>query len=117
MVIKLVKDLEDGTKQYNVIWQGEEDLRKKIFEYLVKENITIVEMKKPDIKLEDAFMNVINKNNTDFEENSEKLIKEYKGNLQYVLKPDCGHHPHGLEDSTEIANFIEERFREEGYEV
>ena len=52
-----------------------------------------------------------------FEENSEKLIKEYKGNLQYVLKPDCGHHPHGLEDSTEIANFIEERFREEGYEV
>jgi len=69
--IKLVKDFEDGTKQYIIIWNGEEDLRKKIFEYLAKENITIFEMKKPEATLEDAFMNVISKDNVISEEKSD----------------------------------------------
>lgn len=80
--IKLVKDLEDGTKQYIVIWNGEEDLRKKIFECFAKDGITIFEMKKPEATLEDAFMSVISENETNIEESvkiesdKEELKKE-----------------------------------------
>jgi len=70
--IKLVKDIEDGTKQYIIIWNGEDDLRKKIFEHLAKENITIFEMKKPEATLEDAFMSVISEDNVNFEEKSKQ---------------------------------------------
>jgi len=70
--IKLVKDLEDGTKQYVIVWNGEDDLRKKIFEHLAKENITIFEMKKPEATLEDAFMSVISENNVNLEAESKK---------------------------------------------
>jgi len=70
--IKLVKDLEDGTKQYIIIWNGEDDLRKKIFEYLAKENITIFEMKKTEATLEDAFMSLISENNVNIDEISEQ---------------------------------------------
>ena len=28
-------EFEDGTKQYTIIWNGEDDLRKKIFEILL----------------------------------------------------------------------------------
>ena len=57
--IKLLKDNEDGTKQYEITAKGEEDLRKVIFSEFAKENITIFEMKKADTTLEDAFMNLI----------------------------------------------------------
>ena len=77
--IKLVKDLEDGTKQYIIIWKAEDDLRKKIFEYLAKENITIFEMKKPEATLEDAFMSVISENNVDIEtKNKQDEIEKEK---------------------------------------
>lgn len=57
--IKLLKDNEDGTKQYEITAKGEEDIRKVIFSEFAKENITIFEMKKADATLEDAFMNLI----------------------------------------------------------
>ena len=44
--IKLVKDNEDGTKQYAVTSADKVDLRKKIFEILPKQDITIFELKK-----------------------------------------------------------------------
>ena len=58
--IKMIKDNEDGTKEYLIISKDEEDLRKEIFEKFAKENITIFEMKKKEITLEDAFMKLIN---------------------------------------------------------
>lgn len=57
--IELVKENEDGTKQYMIEAKGETDLRKIIFSELAKENITIFEMKKADSTLEDAFMKLI----------------------------------------------------------
>lgn len=57
--IKLIKNNEDGTKQYEITAKGEEDLRKVLFSELAKENITIFEMKKVDSSLEDAFMKLI----------------------------------------------------------
>ena len=53
------KENEDGTKQYVIEANGDTDLRKVIFSEFAKENITIFEMKKADITLEDAFMQLI----------------------------------------------------------
>lgn len=44
-----------------------------------------------------------------FEENSQIFIEKYKalgGNIKLILKPDCGHHPHSLEDVTPIVEFL-----------
>ena len=60
--IKLMKDNEDGTKQYCIYPNGEIDLRKTLFDILPKENITIFELKKSEATLEDAFIDLINKN-------------------------------------------------------
>ena len=57
--IKLVAKHKDKTIKYEVIGQKDEDIRKKIFSEFAKEGITIFEMKKPEVTLEDAFMKII----------------------------------------------------------
>lgn len=57
--IKLIKENEDGTKQYVLESEKNVDLRKIVFNEFAKENITIFEMKKADTTLEDAFMKLI----------------------------------------------------------
>ena len=57
--IKLVATNDDGTKHYCMESEGEKDLRKTIFAEFAKENITIYEMKKQDVTLEDAFIELI----------------------------------------------------------
>ena len=57
--IKLVATNDDGTKHYCIESEGEKDLRKTIFAEFAKENITIYEMKKQDVTLEDAFIELI----------------------------------------------------------
>ena len=57
--IKLIKENEDGTKQYILESEANVDLRKIIFTEFAKENITIFEMKQADSTLEDAFMKLI----------------------------------------------------------
>lgn len=57
--IKLLKDNQDGTKQYAISSKQEVDLRKKLFEILPKEEITIFELKKDETTLEDAFIKLI----------------------------------------------------------
>ena len=57
--IKLVATNDDGTKHYCIESEGEKDLIKTIFAEFAKENITIYEMKKQDVTLEDAFIELI----------------------------------------------------------
>lgn len=57
--IELVNENEDGTKKYLMKVNGNNDLRKIVFKEFAKENITIFEMKKIDVTLEDAFMKLI----------------------------------------------------------
>ena len=57
--IKLLKDNDDGTKQYSITSNENVDLRKKLFEILPKEEITIFELKKSETTLEDAFIKLI----------------------------------------------------------
>ena len=58
--IKMIKDNEDGTKQYMVTSNADVDLRKDLFDILPKQNITIFELKKAEATLEDAFIRLIN---------------------------------------------------------
>ena len=60
--VELVKDNEDGTKQYVVFPKDNIDLRKTLFDVLPKENITIFELRKSEATLEEAFIKLINKN-------------------------------------------------------
>ena len=57
--IKLIKENEDKTKQYEITGENDINLNKTIFNEFAKENITIVEMKKAEATLEDAFMKII----------------------------------------------------------
>lgn len=57
--IKFIEELEDKTKKYEIVGSKDEDLRKIIFTEFAKEGITILEMKKPEATLEDAFMKII----------------------------------------------------------
>ena len=66
--IELLKDNEDGTKQYIITTSSDIDLRKKLFEVLPKEEIVIFELKKTENTLEDAFIKLI--------DDSQKIEKE-----------------------------------------
>ncbi len=57
--IEMIKDNQDGTKQYVIITSSEIDLRKKLFEVLPKEEIVIFELKRMETTLEDAFIKLI----------------------------------------------------------
>ncbi len=67
--VELVKDNEDGTKQYVVFPKDDIDLRKTLFDVLPKENITIFELRKSEATLEEAFIKLINKNEKGGKEN------------------------------------------------
>lgn len=67
--IQLVKEAEDGTKEYLIISEENIDIRKEIFEKYAKEDITIYELKRQEATLEDAFMKLIEENKEEEENN------------------------------------------------
>ena len=75
--VELIKKNDDNTKEYRIIPEKDYDIRKTIFSDLAKENITIFELKKPEITLEEAFMELIQKNEKDKEE-KDKIKEEEK---------------------------------------
>ena len=76
--IKLIKENQDGTKQYLITANSNVDLRKELFNILPKNDINIVELKKTEITLEDAFLKLINNK----EEEMEKKKKEEEEKLK-----------------------------------
>ena len=58
--IKLISELKENQKKYEIFVKEDEDIRKKLFDLLPKENINIIELKKSETTLEEAFMNLIN---------------------------------------------------------
>lgn len=80
--IEMVKDNGDGTKQFIITSKEEFDLRKKLFEVLPKEEITIFELKKTETTLEDAFIKLIDTKTQSTQEQvrekSKKIKKEEK---------------------------------------
>ncbi|CDE11164.1 aBC transporter related [Clostridium sp. CAG:354] len=76
--IELIKKNDDNTKEYRIIPEKDYDIRKSIFLDLAKENITIFELKKPEITLEEAFMDLIKKNEKEKEEKAKQIEEEKK---------------------------------------
>lgn len=79
--IKLLKDNQDGTKQYAITSKEGIDLRKKLFEVLPKKEITIFELRKNETTLEDAFIKLIDSDKTTSkqEKTNQKGKKKEKG--------------------------------------
>ena len=48
---EMIKDNEDGTKQYKIVTDQKNDIRKKLFDILPKKEITIFELKKAEASL------------------------------------------------------------------
>ena len=71
--VRLLKDNEDGTKQYAITSSSGVDLRKKLFEILPKQEIIIFELKKSESTLEDAFIKLID---TTTEQMVEEPVKD-----------------------------------------
>ena len=99
--IKLITENEDKTKRYIITANSEVDLRKCIFETFAKEGITIFEMKKSDVTLEDAFMQLIGAR----EEGKEETVAEPE------VKEDNDNEEKKTEDTEEKQ---EENKQEEG---
>lgn len=76
--IELIKKNDDNTKEYRIIPEKVYDIRKTIFSDLAKESITIFELKKPEITLEEAFMDLIKKNEKEKEEKVKQMEEEKK---------------------------------------
>jgi len=57
--IDFIKDNEDGTKEYKILVEENIDIRKELFSQCAKEEITIFEIKKTEATLEEAFMELI----------------------------------------------------------
>ena len=90
--VKLLKDNEDGTKQYQITSSSGVDLRKKLFETLPKQEIVILELKKNESTLEDAFIKLIN-NTTEQNENVEpekdkEILKKEKEEKQQAKRQE-----------------------------
>ena len=61
--IKLISENSDGTKQYTIFAKEDKDIRKQISEKFAKNEITILELKKTEATLEEAFLQLINNYN------------------------------------------------------
>ncbi|MCI8833678.1 MAG: ABC transporter ATP-binding protein [Clostridia bacterium] len=68
--IELISENSDGTKQYTIFAKKDKDIRKEISEKFAKSGITILELKKTEATLEEAFLQLIN-NYSNNKENKE----------------------------------------------
>ena len=75
---KLIKDNDDGTKQYMIESNANVDLRKQLFDILPKKEITIFELKKAEKSLEDAFITLIDKNTVNEDKKQKKAPEKEK---------------------------------------
>ena len=74
--LKLIKTLSDGTKQYSISSKQDKDIRKEIFAEFAKSGMTIFELKKAEISLEDVFIDLIDQQKETPIKTKEQLKKE-----------------------------------------
>ena len=84
--INLVRENEDKSKEYSIETSSNDDIRKKLFAICAKNDITILEMKKNEASLEDAFIKIVEKR----PEYSQKEIKkmQYEKELEELREED-----------------------------
>ena len=105
--IKLIEENEDKTKKYKITADDGVDLRKNIFDTFAKEEITIFEMKKSDVTLEDAFMQLINSQDGNAVEQEKQLADEADENEENKAEEN------ETEESETEENEVEEKETEE----
>ena len=86
--IKMIKDNEDGTKQYQVISDQENDIRKILFDVLPKEEITIFELKKAETSLEDAFIKLVDDATEEYNKKQEEKERKEKEEFEKELQEE-----------------------------
>lgn len=74
--IKLVRVLPDGTKQYSITAKGDKDIRKDVFSEFAKCGMTIFELKKAEVSLEDVFIDIIDNQKEEPPKTKEDMKKE-----------------------------------------
>ena len=113
--IKLITENLDGTKQYSIFVKQGKDIRKKVFEEFAKNDITIVEFKKSEATLEEAFLQLIN----DYEktETENEVVEEEKETEQQNEENEEKPVVEDIQETvTENKKIIEENKKEEGGE-
>ena len=70
--IEFIKEKEDGTKQYLLTANKSTDLRKEVINLFPKNDINILELKKSEITLEDAFLKLISDKEKEVQEKAKK---------------------------------------------
>ena len=83
--LKMIKDNDDGTKQYKVVSDASNDVRKILFEVLPKKQITIFELKKAEISLEDAFIKLVEES-SEIEKETNKIVKNKDEQKEEVVE-------------------------------
>lgn len=86
--VSLVKELPDGTKQYSITPKEDKDIRKEIFEIFAKNGITIFELKKSEATLEDAFINLIDKQKLPKEEAKKEKKQKTENKKEKTVKEE-----------------------------
>ena len=89
--IKLIKENQDGTKQYIITAGANIDLRKELFSLLPKNDINILELKKTEITLEDAFLKLISNKEEEMEKkkkDEEEKLKKRQEELDKMTKEE-----------------------------
>ena len=71
-----IKSNEDGTVQYKISANKNVDIRKKVFDVLPKNDISIFELKKNENTLEDAFLIIVNTKDNEIKNEENAKIKE-----------------------------------------
>ena len=74
--IESIKEKSDGTKQYLLTAEKTTDLRKEIFNLFPKNDVNILELKKNEVTLEDAFLKLISQKEKEVLERKKK--EDYK---------------------------------------
>ena len=89
---EMIKDNEDGTKQYKIVTDQKNDIRKKLFDILPKKEITIFELKKAEASLEDAFIKLVDKEieKDSKEENQKQNSKKEQNKKKKEAKKEGG---------------------------
>ncbi len=84
--INLISENDDNSVTYKLIITGEEDIRKEIFSNCAKLDIAILEMKKRENSLEDAFIKLV-ENRTEY---SQKEINkmQYEKEIEDIRKEE-----------------------------
>ena len=110
--LEYIKDNEDGTKQYKIVSDEKIDLRKALFDILPKEDITIFELKKAEVSLEDAFMKLID----DRQENT-NIKQENIDEKQKNTKKENKDVEEGVTSTNEEEEYLENENAEKNVEA